>query len=112
MTIIWHNPRCAKSRETLKLLEDAGLEPTVRQYLKQPPDTEEIVEALQLLRVHAIELVRTNEDIFDELDLADADDEALVEAMAAHPILIERPIVFHEGRAAIGRPPEKVREIL
>ena len=112
MTIIWHNPRCSKSRETLRLLQEAGHDPTVRLYLTEPPTTEELAQARDLMGLHTIEMVRVNEDLFRDLDLADGNDEALLEAMAAHPILIERPIVFANDKATIARPPEKVQSIL
>ena len=110
--IIWHNPQCTKSRKTLALLQDGGHDPFVRLYLQDPPDVTEISAARDQLKVHAIAMIRTNESIFTDLGLADADDEGLIAAMAAHPILIERPIVFVNGRAAIGRPPENVAAIL
>jgi arsenate reductase len=109
MAVIWHNPRCSKSRQTLALLDD----PDIRLYLQDPPDAAQITEALRLLDMPAIKLVRTNEATFKELGLGkDAPDEELIKAMAAHPILIERPLVFANGKAAIGRPPEAVLAIL
>ncbi len=113
MTTIWHNPRCTKSRQTLELLQKRGLEPTVVQFLNKPPSTDEIREALKLLDIPARDLMRTNEEIYQQLNLADVDDEdELIEAMFHHPQLIERPMVMHEGKAAIGRPPELVLAIL
>lgn len=108
MTIIWHNPRCSKSRQTLALLNENGIDATIRRYLDEPPTESELMEARRLLGLPTRGLMRPGETLYRELGLADADDEALMEAMAAHPILIERPIVFHRGRAAIGRPPENV----
>lgn len=109
MAVIWHNPRCSKSRQTLALLED----PDIRLYLQDPPDAAQITEALRLLDMPTIKLVRTSEAAFKELGLGkDAPDEELIKAMAAHPILIERPLVFANGKAAIGRPPEAVLAIL
>jgi arsenate reductase len=106
---IWHNPRCSKSRQTLALLTD----PTVRLYLKDAPSEAEITQALRLLGLPARALLRKGEAIYKELGLADMTDEAqLIAAMAAHPILIERPIVFANGKARIGRPPETVLDIL
>jgi arsenate reductase len=105
---IWHNPRCSKSRQTLALLTD----PTVRLYLKDAPSEAEITQALRLLGLPARALLRKGEAIYKELGLADMTDEAqLIAAMAAHPILIERPIVFANGKARIGRPPETVLDI-
>ena len=112
MTIIWHNPRCTKSREALRLLEEAGRNPTVRLYLTEPPTIEELAQARDLMGLHTIEMVRVDEPAFRDLDLADGPDEALLEAMAANPILIERPIVFVGAKAVIARPPEKVKAIL
>ncbi len=114
MTVtIWHNPRCTKSRETLALLEARGIAPEVRLYLKDQPSAEEITEALQLLGQPAIALVRTKEAAFRDLGLTkDAPDATLIAAMAEHPVLIERPVVFANGKAALGRPPEAVLDIL
>lgn len=112
MTIIWHNPRCSKSRETLELLRARGIDPTVRRYLDEPPTEDELMEARDMLRVTTREMMRPDEPMFEDLGLYDADDEALMEAMIAHPRLIERPIVFHGDRAAIGRPPKAVLDIL
>ncbi len=109
---LWHNPRCAKSRAALALLQERGIAPDIRLYLKSPPINDEIVELLRRLRVPAIGLVRTKEPVFSDLDLADSDDEALVAAMAAHPILIERPILDDGTRAVIGRPPENILTLL
>jgi arsenate reductase len=109
---LWHNPRCAKSREALALLKERGIDPDLRLYLKSPPIEDEIVELLRRLRIPAIALVRTKEAAFRDLGLADADDTALVAAMAAHPILIERPILDDGHRAVIGRPPEKILDLL
>jgi len=114
MTVtIWHNPRCSKSRQTLALLESKGVTPQVRLYLQDPPSLEELQSAQQTLAIPAIGFMRTGEAAFKELGLTkDASDAALLGAMAGHPVLIERPIVFHDGKAAIGRPPEAVLSIL
>ncbi|MBF9060347.1 arsenate reductase (glutaredoxin) [Rhodobacterales bacterium HKCCSP123] len=109
---LWHNPRCSKSRAALALLTERGLSPTVRLYLKEPPTEGEIVELLRRLEIPAIGLVRTKEGVFRDLDLADSDDTALVAAMAAHPVLIERPILVAGSRAVIGRPPERILGLL
>ena len=109
MTEIWHNPRCSKSRQTLALLQDRGIEATVRLYQQDAPTEAEIRAALKALGRPAIDLVRTGDALFKGLGLAkDAPDDALIAAMANTPSLIERPLVLHEGRAAIGRPPEAV----
>lgn len=110
---IWHNPRCSKSRQTLTLLRSRGFEPEEVLYLKYAPEEEEIKAVLDMLDMRPRELMRTGEAIYKELDLAsEKDDDALIAAMFHHPILIERPIVIHEGKAAIGRPPESVLSIL
>ncbi len=111
---IWHNPRCSKSRQTLKLLQDQGIEPTVRLYLKDPPSAEEIGEVIHRLGVEPRALMRRKESQYRELSLKnDALTEAqLVDAMVSHPVLIERPVVFNESRAALGRPPENVLDLL
>ena len=111
-TTIWHNPRCSKSRQTLVLLEERGISPTVRLYLDDAPSVSEVAEVLQQLGIKPWELLRRGEKVFQELGLdKNAADEALTEAMSANPILIERPIVFHGGDAALGRPPESVMRL-
>lgn len=113
MATIWHNPRCSKSRQTLNLLRSRGIEPKEVFYLKNAPEISEIKEVLQMLGLMPRELMRTGEAIYKELNLADeTDDEALITAMFHNPALIERPIVIVDGKAAIGRPPEKVLAIL
>jgi arsenate reductase len=109
MAVIWHNPRCSKSRQTLALLDA----PEIRLYLQDPPDAGEIMEALRLLGLPAFALMRRGEAVFKELELStDTQEATLIAAMAAHPILIERPVVFANGKAALGRPPEAVLAIL
>lgn len=112
MIRIYHNSRCSKSRATLALLE--GREVEVVNYLDTPPDAVELQHLLKLLGIPARQLLRTGEAVYQELGLADPalSDEALVTAMVEHPILIERPIVVANGKAAIGRPPEAVLAIL
>ena len=112
MITIWHNPRCSKSRETLALLTDKGITPQVRLYLDDVPTADELRSALATLGMTAGELVRRKEALFKELDLTDASVDQLIDAMVANPKLIERPIVFASGRAALGRPPENVLSIL
>ncbi|AEY01034.1 hypothetical protein GU3_06390 [Oceanimonas sp. GK1] len=111
---IYHNPRCSKSRETLALLEQRGLEPEIIKYLDTPPDAAQIKTLLaQLGMASARQLMRTKEDEYKALELAKVtDEEALIAAMVAHPKLIERPIVVCNGKAALGRPPEQVLDIL
>lgn len=111
---IFHNPRCSKSRATLALLQEKGIEPDIRLYLENPPDAAELAEILSLLGRSPRELMRTGEAAYKEQGLADTGlgDEALIAAMAATPKLIERPIVLANGKAAVGRPPESVLDIL
>lgn len=110
----YHNPRCSKSREALSLLEGRGLSPTVVDYLKTPPNAAELTRILGLLGLAPRELMRRDEEEYRELGLDDPalGDEALVAAMAQHPRLIQRPILVGKNRAAIGRPPERVLELL
>ena len=111
--VIWHNPRCTKSRQTLALLEARGLSPVVRLYLTDPPTDPEIRAALRALDRPAIAMMRTKEPEFRALGLSKTDDDDfLITAMTKAPRLIERPIVLHKGRGAIGRPPETVLAIL
>lgn len=115
MTItIFHNPRCSKSRATLALLHERGLQPEIRLYLEDPPDAAELRDILGRLDIPARQLLRKGEAEYREQGLADTalDDAALIAAMAATPKLIERPIVLAGTRAAIGRPPEAVLDIL
>lgn len=110
---IWHNPRCTKSREALRLLQDRGMDIEERRYLDTPPDAAELREVLSLLGRPAIDLIRRKEPEFKSLGLTtDSDEAALVAAMAATPRLIERPIVLANGKAVLGRPPEAVLKIL
>nr|WP_107851606.1 arsenate reductase (glutaredoxin) [Oceanimonas marisflavi] len=112
--LIYHNPRCSKSRETLSLLQEKGLEPEIIKYLDTPPDAAQLKVLLKQLGMSsARQLMRTKEDIYKTLELADVTDEdALIAAMVANPKLIERPIVVCNGKAALGRPPEQVLDIL
>jgi arsenate reductase len=109
---IWHNPRCTKSRQTLALLDERGLTPKIRLYLQDQPKEAEIRTALKALSLPAQKLLRRGEAPYKALALASADEAAVIAAMAAHPILIERPVVFLGTKAAIGRPPENVLDIL
>ncbi len=112
MTTIWHNPRCSKSRATLALIEEAGITPTIRRYLDDAPSEAEIREVLALLDTPAEKLVRKGEALFKELGLKDADEDTLIKAMAENPKMIERPVVIKNGKAALGRPPKSVLDIL
>ena len=99
---IWHNPRCSKSRDSFKLLEEKGINAQVVKYLENVPSKEELVEILKMLNMSARELMRTKETIYKELNLKDEDSEdALIEAMISHPKLIERPIVIKGNKAVI-----------
>jgi arsenate reductase len=112
---IYHNPRCSKSRETLALLKENGVEPEVVLYLDTPPTAETLKKLLKMLGMNsARELMRQKEDLYKELNLADSalSEDALIAAMVAHPKLVERPIVVKDGQARIGRPPEQVLEII
>jgi arsenate reductase len=111
--VIWHNPRCSKSREALTLLREKGIEPAIVQYLADPPSEAEIRTAIARLGGRAIDLVRTKEKLFAEKGLTKASpDEELIAAMVAHPVLIERPVVFRGRKARIGRPTEAILDIL
>ncbi|MBT8409657.1 MAG: arsenate reductase (glutaredoxin) [Alphaproteobacteria bacterium] len=108
MTEIWHNPRCSKSRTTLSLLQEAGHEPQVRLYLSDPPSRGELRAISEKLGLPPSGFIRNSETLYKELGLAQQSEDALLDAMARNPILIERPIVVAGGKAAIGRPPEAV----
>jgi arsenate reductase len=111
---IYHNPRCSKSRATLELLAARAFEPRIVNYLETPPAAAEIGRLLHLLRIAPRELMRTDEAEYAELGLADPSlkPAQLIDAIAAHPRLLQRPIVVVDGKAAIGRPPENVLAIL
>ena len=110
---MYHNPQCSKSRQTLALLSEQGVEPDVVEYLKTPPDAKTLDELLQKLGLEPRELMRTKEDEYAALGLAEVADRAqLIQAMVEHPILIERPIVVKGNQARLGRPPEQVLDIL
>lgn len=110
----WHNPRCTKSRQALALLTEKGHEPDVREYLKNPPTREEITAVINALGLSsARDLMRAKEAEYKALGLKDVSDEAaLIDAMAQTPKLIERPILIHDGKAAIGRPTEAILDAL
>lgn len=111
---IFHNPRCSKSRQTLQLIESNGVNPVVIEYLKRPPSHEELEQVLDMLGLEPRELMRTHEKAYKENNLDDLglSREDLINAMIKYPILIERPIVIHNKTAVIGRPPEKILDIL
>jgi arsenate reductase len=111
--VFLHNPRCSKSRAALELVREAGLELPVREYLQDPLTLEELRRLVQLLSVRPIAIARRGEPQFETLGLSDATpDEEVLRALAEHPILVERPIVVRGDRAVVGRPPERVRELL
>jgi arsenate reductase len=110
---IYHNPRCRKSRETLALIEESGIEPEVIRYLDTPPSVEELAELVQLLGISPKDLIRKGEAIYKEqFKGKELSDREWLEAMVKHPKLIERPIVVEGGKAVLGRPPENVKELL
>lgn len=112
-TVIYHNPRCSKSRETLGLLEARGVQPTVVRYLETPPTAEELDRILELLGMEPQELMRTKEDRYAELGLSGKrlSRAEAIRVMVEHPVLIERPIVVRDGKAVVGRPPRRVEEL-
>ncbi len=111
---IYHNPRCSKSRQTLALLEEKGIEANVVEYLKTPPSAEILSKILDQLDISPRQLLRTGEALYKELNLKDESltEQQLIQLMCDNPKLIERPIVIYNGKAKIGRPPESVLEIL
>jgi arsenate reductase (glutaredoxin) len=109
---IYHNPRCTTSRKTLDLLRDNGIEPTIVQYLKTPPSRSELVQMIKDAGIDVRAAVRKRESLYGELNLADASDDELLDAMAANPILIERPFVVSPKGTRLARPIDTVREIL
>jgi arsenate reductase len=111
---IYHNPRCSKSRQTLALLEDKGVTPDVVLYLDNPPDAAALGKLLKMLGMEPRDLMRKGEEPYKSLNLADPakSRDELIAAMVTNPILIERPIVVSNGKAALGRPPEQVLQIL
>jgi len=110
--LLLHNPRCSKSRATHALLEEKGVSFRVREYLNDPLTASELKELARRLGKPTVEWVRKGESVYQESDLDGANEAALRDAIAAHPILMERPILVSVERAAIGRPPEKVLELL
>lgn len=111
-SVIYHNPKCSTSRKALDLLRDNGIEPTVVQYLKTPPSRGELVKMIRDAGIDVRTAVRKRESLYDELNLADATDDQLLDAMVEHPILIERPFVVTPKGTRLARPIDAVREIL
>ncbi|GAB1259303.1 arsenate reductase (glutaredoxin) [Aurantivibrio plasticivorans] len=114
MTTIYHNPRCSKSRQTLALLEEQGIKPTIVEYLETPPNESEINTLVSQLGITPRELLRKGEDAYKDNNLKNPDlsDDDIIAFMAKYPKLIERPIVVKGKKAALGRPPENVLTIL
>jgi arsenate reductase (glutaredoxin) len=114
MPILYHNPRCSKSREALALLQAKGCEPNIVLYLETPPNAKQLKELVATLGISARQLLRKTEDAYKELNLADEklSEAALIKAMIANPKLIERPIFIKGDKAIIGRPPENVLTLL
>ena len=110
----YHNPRCSKSRKSLQLLREHGVEPDIVEYLKNPPQRETLVQILDMLGMEPRDLMRKKEPEYKENNLADPTltRDQLIDAMISHPKLIERPIVIKNGKATLGRPPESVLEII
>ena len=115
MTTIYHNPRCSKSRETLALLQQQGINPEIELYLEVPPTASALEKIMTQLDCKITDAIRFKEDLAEQLNLKPDDKRSVrewCELLAAHPVLIERPIVIHNHKARIGRPPDKVLEIL
>lgn len=112
--VLFHNPRCSKSRAALELLDTRGIAPRIVRYLDTPPDADTLHVLLRRLDMPPRALLRTCEAAYAALGLADAtlDDDAIIAAMVSHPVLIERPILVHGERAVIGRPPERLLDLL
>lgn len=111
--VLYHNPRCTKSREALALLKARGIEPEVIEYLKTPPSADEVKGLLKALGGKPSALLRTKEEPYAKLHLsASSTADEVARAIAAHPILLERPVLVAGGKAVIGRPPERVLELL
>lgn len=111
--VVWHNSRCSKSRGACTILAEHGVEPMIVRYLDDPPPRAEIERVMGLLGIeNPRQMMRTHETVYGELGLAAADREQLLDAMVAHPVLIERPIVIRGDRAVIARPPELLVDLL
>jgi len=109
---IWHNSRCSKSRNAFKYLEEKDVDFKVREYLKTPPTLEELKDILSKLNMKPSELVRSKEAIYKELNLKDANENDLLEAMVKNPKLIERPIIINKDKAVVARPLENIEKVL
>ncbi|MFV2056750.1 MAG: arsenate reductase (glutaredoxin) [Thiohalomonadales bacterium] len=113
-TVIYHNPHCSKSRQTLEILQKQDINPEIIEYLKTPPTEAELSTLLELLGIPAREIVRSGEEEYKQLGLDDPNmtDTQIIQALVSTPKLIERPIVVRNGQAVIGRPPKKVLDLL
>jgi arsenate reductase len=111
-TVIYHNPECSTSRKTLELLRDNGIQPTIVEYLKTPPSRVQLAKMIRDAGIDVRTAVRTREPLYGELNLADATDDELLDAMAEHPILIQRPFVVTAKGTRLARPVDVVHEIL
>lgn len=111
---LYHNPRCSKSRQTLALLQENGIDPKIILYLETPPNPTTLKKILTMLNMSAKEFIRKKEDEYQKykLNAATITEKALIEAMCKHPKLIERPIVVYKNKAVLGRPPENVLELI
>ena len=111
---LYHNPRCSKSRQALSLLEEKNINPVIVEYLRTPPKVSELKKIIKLLNISPREIIRTKESLYKDLNLADSNlsDEDIIKNLCQHPILIERPIIFTNKQAVIGRPPENILELL
>jgi len=109
---IYHNPRCSKSRQTLELIREKGVEPQIVEYLQTPPSAAELKDILSKLGKTAAEIVRTKEAKEEGIDVEALDNDALIEALVAHPRAIERPIVVKDAKAVMGRPPQNVIDLI
>lgn len=110
--VVWHNPRCTKSRNAIKYLDEKGVAYTVRRYLDDVPSEEELREILKKLKISPREWIRSKEKLYRELHLKEVEEEKLIEVMAEHPRLIERPVVIYGDKAVVARPETKIDEIL
>lgn len=112
--VIYHNPRCSKSRETLQLLEERACDPEIIEYLDEPPSAEDLRRIISMLGVSARDLLRTTEPVYRDADLDDdsLSDDEIIEAICEYPALLQRPIVIYGDRAVIGRPPARVLDLV
>ena len=111
--IVYHNPRCSESRQTLQLCEEAGSEVEIIEYLKTPLDEVVLKDLLKKLDKPVYEVVRTKEEVYEQLNLSsDSTEEEIIAAIIKYPVLLERPIVVKDDKAVIGRPPENVKVLL